>query len=456
MNATFDEILQRVDRIPDYDHFPGVDELIEAFDRLVDKYPDVVSRRRIGTSRLGEPLWMYEIGQGRSSALIYAGVHPNEPIGFCTVLQLATELCTDPEFADRLDCRWYLVPNIDPDGTRLNEGWFDGPFDRVFYSRHFYRPAPGEQVEWSFPFAYKESYFDAVIPEAFALMRVIDEVRPDVAVSLHNGELGGVYYYLSRPVEGMIEQLHRIADHVGLPLDSGEPESAAAEQYGPAVFGMIDSEKVYDHLEALGLQPSTDGSGASSASYAARHGTLSLVAELPYWTHPASNDDTRSGRRYTELLNSAADELDADMSALTEIFDAARGWLNTDSQLVRATEAFLPSLTAGVGRERARARRGDPDRIATVAEEFSLFDRNRCFRLRYGGMLLRAVESEAGRGAAPAELHRLHRRLVELYRGWQQEAAGYEDDLTEVPINKLIGVQYAATLAVLRARQDGS
>ncbi|SDS03818.1 M14 family zinc carboxypeptidase [Microlunatus soli] len=449
-------ILQRVDRIPDYDHFPGVDELIAAFDRLADDHPDRVSRRRIGTSRLGEPLWMYAIGRGHSNALVYAGVHPNEPIGFCTALQLATELCTDQEFADDLDCRWWIIPNIDPDGTRLNEGWFTGPVDRVTYARHFYRPAPAEQVEWAFPLSYKDAYFDAVIPEAFALMRVIDDVRPDIAVSLHNGELGGVYYYLSRPVPGMVETLHRITEHAGLPLDNGEPESPVAEQYGPAVFGMIDIERVYDHLEQLGVPPDTGGAGASSASYADRHGTLSLVAELPYWTHPAIDDRGPSGRRYAELLREAADELDSDMAALGELYRRAEPWLSHTSQLVRATAAFLPSLTEAAGSERARAAETDRDRIATVAEEFSVLDRNRCFRLRYGGMLVRAVASEVGRGAAPADLHRVHRDLVELYSGWQREAAAGEPDLRQVPINRLVGVQYAATLALLQARQAGS
>lgn len=451
-SVRLESIVERAGRIPTFDHFPGVDELITFFDRLTDDHPDRVTRRRIGTSRLGEPLWMYVIGQGRSDALVYAGVHPNEPIGFCTVQQLARDLCEDPDLAERLDCRWWIIPNIDPDGTRLNEGWFGRPVDRVFYARHFYRPAPAEQVEWAFPLVYKDAYFDAVIPETFALMRVIDEVRPDIAVSLHNGELGGVYYYLSRPLPGMVEALHRIADHAGLPLDNGEPESSVVEQYGPAVFAMIDVERVYDQLEELGLPPSTDA-GASSASYADRYGTVSMVAELPYWIHPAVGDDNPSGRHYAEALAAAADELASDMVALTGLLHRAERWLSSDSQLVRASVAFLPSLSAAADSERARSQQADPDRVATVAEEFSLFDRNRCFRLRYGGMLLRAVESEAARGAAPAELHRVRNELVELYAGWQQEAARQQTELTQIPINRLVGVQYAATLALLQAEQ---
>ncbi|HEY9292674.1 MAG TPA: M14 family zinc carboxypeptidase [Microlunatus sp.] len=444
-------ILNRVDRIGDFDHFPGVDELISSFDALVDEHPGALSRRRIGTSRLGEPLWMYSVGDGPVDALIYAGVHPNEPIGFCTVLQLATELCTDPGFVASLGCRWHIVPNIDPDGTRLNEGWFHGPFDRVFYARHFYRPAPAEQVEWSFPLAYKDAYFDQVIPETFALMRVMDEIRPELAVALHNGELGGVYYYLSRNIEGAVGALHAIAAHVGLPLDRGEPESPVVDSYGPAVFGTISTERQYDHRERLGLPRSDDASGGSSADYAARHGTLSLVAELPYWTHPAIDDQSLTDHRYVELLRAAADELDHDMHALALILDRADPYLSKQSQLVRASRAFIPSLLDSAEAERRRAEHEDAERRATVAEAFSLADRNRCFRLRYGGMLLRAVEGETARGAAPAPLHRLTGELGELYRGWQREAAEHGAALAQVPIRSLVGVQYAATLALLAA-----
>jgi hypothetical protein len=66
-------------------------------------------------------------------------------------------------------------------------------------------------------------------------------------------------------------------------------------------------------------------------------------------------------------------------------------------------------------------------------------------------MLLRAIESEAARGAAPAELHRLHKQLIALYAQWQAEAAELEPELQVVPIRKLVGVQYAATLALLAA-----
>ncbi|MEU4293915.1 M14 family zinc carboxypeptidase [Kribbella sp. NPDC026596] len=441
-------ILERAHRVPDLAHFPGVDEITARLDALTEKHPDLVTRRRIGTSRLGDPITMYSIGTGPDEGLVYAGVHPNEPIGFWTAIHLAEDLCADEKL--RTGCRWHIIGCIDPDGTRLNEGWFDGPFNRVHYTANFYRPAPAEQVEWSFPFQYKDAYFDQVMPETFALMRVIDEIRPTVAVSLHNTELGGVYYYVTKELGGFIDELHAIAASFELPLDLGEPETPVARALGPAVYEMISSKATYDYAEALGL-PTPNESGSSSAAYAERHGTVSLVAELPYWTHPAADDQSPTDSSYQQVLAAAADELESNLRVLDEVFQEARPYLSDDSQLVRGIASFLPYLLRRPDRERRRAAEIDPARRATVAEVFGLRDVNRSFRLRYGGMLVRALDGEIARGSAAAALHPPARRLREIYGEWQEEAASLDEELRTVPIKDLVGVQYAATLALLDA-----
>jgi hypothetical protein len=68
------------------------------------------------------------------------------------------------------------------------------------------------------------------------------------------------------------------------------------------------------------------------------------------------------------------------------------------------------------------------------------------YRLRFGGMLLRALEAEVNAGTAPAELRRICGRMLSLYTRWQEDAA--QDDSAEViPIASLVGVQYGAILA---------
>src|SRR5258707_12731905 len=108
---------------------------------------------------------------------------------------------------------------------------------------------------------------------------------------------------------------------------------------------------------------------------------------------------------------------------MLEFLGRVRPYLSDDSQLVRWTAGSLPYLSKRPERDRLRAEKEDPARIATVAEKFGLTDMHRSHRLRFGGMLLRAIEGEIGRGSAAAALHPLGERMRLAYRGWQGAAA---------------------------------
>jgi hypothetical protein len=441
-----DDIVRRAGAVPPLDGFPTLDDLWRHFARLGRENPGLVSSRRVATSRLGEPILMYSVGSGSRDHLIVGGVHPNEPIGSWTAIHLAETLCADDELRAALDATWHIVPSIDPDGGRLNEGWFADPGDRGHYARRFYRPAPDEQVEWTFPTSYKDAYFDRVMPETLGLMRLIDELRPDLYVSLHNGEMGGVYYYLSRPVPELTEVLHAVPASLGLPLDTGEPESPFLERYAPAVFGTGTIADAYDYLESLGVDPAPEIAGSSSSEYASRHGTLGVVAELPYWKHPDADDGSPTDESYADLLRRTGGEMTATGEALVDLLSRAEPLLTFESPFLRASRAFVPMLVRMGAVDRARAASPESARPATVAERFSCEDLVHCFRLRYGGMLLRVVEAEAVAGTATAPLRRLVDETAVLYAAWQAEAAAV-DRAEVIPISSLVGVQYGTVLA---------
>ncbi len=146
--------------VPDFDRYATVDELAVAARQLAATHPDRTRLRHIGTSRLGEALECLTIRGGPRAAVVFALPHPNEPVGGLTAIHLATTLCQDEQLQPALGFTWHIVPCIDPDGTRLNEGWFAGPLTRGHYARNFYRPAYDEQVEWTFPVSYKRRRFD--------------------------------------------------------------------------------------------------------------------------------------------------------------------------------------------------------------------------------------------------------------------------------------------------------
>jgi hypothetical protein len=436
-------------RMPEYERFATVDEQLAVVRELAERYPERARLRRIGTSALGEPLVCLTVDGGEKHAVVFGSPHPNEPIGNLTALHLARTLCEDAALRERLGLTWHIVPCADPDGTRLNEGWFAGPFAREHYGRFFYRPAPAEQVEWTFPFSYKRAYFDRVLPETLALMRLIDDVRPALLCPLHNSELGGVYYYLSEPAPELYPELHRVARQVGIPLDIGEPEVAFAERYADAIFGLVRNRDAYEHAVRHGLDPTHRTKGCSSGEYASRHGTMTVISELPYWTHPSADDRTLTETPYSDVLRARAEGVGALGELLQGTLDAVGDELCGKSPFERATRAFIPSLLDIAAADRARAGDEPRDRRATVAEAFSCADLVHCFRIRYGGMLLRALEAQLAIGNGRPAIRRELATLTGTYAGWCERAAA-ESPATPIPIRDVVAVQYGAILATAR------
>jgi hypothetical protein len=415
------------------------------FADLQARHPDAVQVRRLGMSRAGRPIDMYSIGSGRLSHLVVGGVHPNEPIGSWTALHLAEQLLCDQDLHDGLDARWNIIPCVDPDGYKLNEGWLANPHDRGHYARHFFRPSGNEQVEWTFPFHYKKASFDAMLPETRALRDGIDGVGPDLYVALHNSEMGGVYYYLSREEPALYPMLHEIPRQLGIPLNEGEPEAGFLKAYAPAIFADGTLEDAYDWAEALGIEPHPPGSGGdSSGSYARRnHGSLCLIAELPYWRTSQVSDTSVVEETYAAVLARTGQQ----MADLTEVLQTAASGgaevMDWTGQLARNALVFVGMMHGAAQTTLARAAQSEANRPATAAERFGCEDTVRMFRLRYGGMMLRALESAPN--PCPA-LQAVTARMSDQYEQWQVEAAA-ADQSEPIAIEALVGVQYGATLA---------
>ncbi|WP_320781120.1 M14 family zinc carboxypeptidase [Streptomyces sp. CRN 30] len=445
--AGADAWVRRAATVPAADGYPSVDELLDRFRELAGRHPGLVTERRIGTSTLGDPIPCFVIADddgGRDDYVVVGGVHPNEPVGAVTALHLATTLCEDAGLRTHFGGAWHIVPCVDPDGARLNEGWFARPADKRAYGRHFYRPAGREQVEWTFPFAYKDAYFDRVLPETLALMRLLDDTRPRFLTTLHNSEAGGVYYYVNRPAPELYAALAAVPASLGLPLATGEPEAAHTPRYAPAVHGCIDMRDAYDHLESLGVDAAARIGGASSAAYAERYGTFYFVTEVPHFAHPDADDDTPTGERHADVVRRRALALSETGAFLGRVLDAARPHLTVRSPFLRAVEDFVPSLPELAALESARAD-GLPDRPATVAEAYDCAASVHSFRIRFGGMLLRALEAEVRAGTATIEVRRHHRELLAAYEVWEREAAPVTGE--PLPIATLAGAQYGALLA---------
>jgi hypothetical protein len=301
-------------------------------------------------------------------------------------------------------------------------------------------------VEWTFPFAYKDAYFDAMMPETVALARAIDLAAPDLYVPLHNSEGGGAYFYVSRPAPDLYPLLHEITASCGVPLHTGEPEGAHFTVLADAVYEMGTLQDAYDWSEEAGLDPYPPGSaGDASTSYTRRYGTLSLIAELPQFGDPAADDTSLTDTVHRDALRRCGELLVETGRILTELIARVDPHVRMETPLLRAARVFSPMAT-GAGRADLRRAEAEDDRLATVAELTSLDGVVNLHRLRWGGMLRRALTAEVAAGVASPEVRRAAADIQDIFDRWLAEArAG--GDAPPLPLAQVVGVQYGAILA---------
>jgi hypothetical protein len=425
-----------LDAVPDYQAFLTVDELKASSQRLAAQNPETVQVLQVGSSRRGEAIEALKIGNGDRAALLFAMPHPNEPIGSMMLEALSDLLAEDPSLRATLGYTWYLIKCIDPDGTRLNEGWFRGPFSVSNYARHYYRPPAFEQVEWTFPIDYKTLHFDDPMPETQALMRLIEGVRPDFVFSLHNSGFGGVYFYVSEEAPSLYERFYRVVEGQGLPLHLGEPEMPYAVTYAKAVYAFPPIATMYDFLkEQTGKDPAEIlKGGTSSIDYARRFcDPFGLVCELPYFHNALIHDTSPSDMVRREAILHGTDQDRADLEMLQGQYAAVEGALRTWPDHLAAHEHWA---------------RTDPEteRLATVAEKLDNLVIGRFYRLLSLGMLVRMLEAQV---AATGESPVLDAALVKAQSLFEERSSALEAglDYSIIPIQKLVRVQLGSALA---------
>ena len=431
-----------LDRLPVFPALCPVDELDAGLARLASDHPALCRRRRIGTSRGGDPLHLLSIGSGSRQALIIGGPHPNEPIGMLTVLALARLIIRTPALREGLDFTWNFVGCLDPDGSRLNERWFPGPYTVRNYHEHFYRPAFTDQPEWTFPLLDERAFFDRTLPETEALARVIDELRPTFQYSLHNSDFGGVFFLLSRDIPGVADDFAALAAQQGVPLSLGPVDALGWPEAGPAVYLIPPVEDVTE-ADAGNAAPRH---GGSSAHYAQRHGTTTLITEVPFWQDARAADSRDSGQQYRDVLLTTAKQLTANADALDDIRTAMEPRLRVPAPMRVAAEDFVRSARAIAAAHERMA--GIVDGQASHGQVFGAESAVHMMRLRTAGVLRRQLAVERDAGNQPPELRAMRTRLDELFDTWC--AAAERELATETfSLTKLVALQVGAALAAV-------
>lgn len=444
--TSFQDVLKDV---PDYQEFLTVDQLRESSISLADEHRKLVQLFPIGKSRAGDPIEVVKIGSGFKNALVFAMPHPNEPIGSMMLEYLATRLAEDDSLRENLDFTWYLIKCVDPDGTRLNENWFKGPFSITNYARHYYRPPSHKQVEWTFPLEYKSLSFRNPLPETQGLMGLIEEIKPDFIYSLHNAGFGGAYFYISHDIHKLRAPLYDLVRSQGLPLHLGEPEAPWMTKFADAIFESPDITQAYDFLEAQGADPTQALTGGTSSwDYAKRFcDPFSFLCELPYFHNDAIHDtsETKLIRRNV-ILEGTARTRDQ-FSIIKKIYNNLQNELSLSSPFKESIASFVNVIPQNLTAMENWAK-SDPqtEHFATVAEQLdSYYIKRFYFVLLNLGMTIRMIESQI---EASGETEALSSGLEEANQTFNVVSEELEKKLAYqvIPIQKLVNVQLGSAL----------
>lgn len=444
-------IEERLSRVPDYSSFLGVDELYAHAKSIAEKNPDICRSLSLGPSLSGLDIPMVSVGGGATSILLFASPHPNEPIGAMMAYFLLEELVSHPDML--VGRTWHIIPCIDPDGTKLNEGWFKGPFTLKRYARDFFRPKGECQAEWSFPIEYKTFKFDKPTPETRALMRAIDLTRPAVMYSLHNSGFGGAYYYISSPLEAAYPWLHRIPTERGIPLSLGEPESPYCKELHPAIYATNFAKDAYEYFAefAPGDPAQYMFGGGSSRDYAsAVSNPFTLITEVPYFMSEKIGDTSPSGRKRGEMLVESYEKSSSLLRRAKAIIEATYDEI-TEGLVFRDTSADFIDLI--LKRSEGELQWAKSEEVmaqdATIAQEAHALYLDRFYKGLTISMYRRALKAQIEKKTSPAleDAYRAIDALVDSLMDEIGDALAYR----VVPIRSLVQIQYGALLAVLEA-----
>ncbi|MED1791388.1 M14 family zinc carboxypeptidase [Brevibacillus nitrificans] len=451
-----------VENVPNYEVFLTVDELDASTRQLASDFPDIVTLFEAGKSRAGHPILGLKIGEGEKNALCFALPHPNEPIGAMTLEYLSRALAEDEDFRKESGYTWYIIKCIDPDGTKLNEGWFKGPYNIYNYIKNFFRPGSVQQVEWTFPITYKNLHFNTPMPETQAIMKVIDETKPAFLYSLHNAGFGGAYWYITHAYEDIYEDLRASAGKHGVALHLGEPESPSCTKLSEAIYKMMGITEEYDYLEKYSevAPESLITCGTTSADYALeKNDCVTLLTELPYFFDARIQDMSDSTITRREAIEKNIEMNQKHCKKMDEFLSGIRKYIVPENPFVILVEQMITFTKSAEGAKRKWAEAPEFELPAKVSEVLDNTVIARFYNSLSAGLIARGAEYEMERlkkegnadEQALADLEDARSRAA-AYLAESCEKLEQDLDYTVVPIQKLVQIQIESGLIVAARR----
>ncbi len=324
--------------IEQYKEFLTVNEINKTLSKLC-KTNEII---KLGISDGGYEILSVKLGKGKENALIFGFPHPNEPIGSLTCLTLIKLIKNNKSLMKKYT--WYIIPCADPDGAKLNEGWFKGKFSIKKYAYNFYRTQSKKQTDWTFPIEYRNYHFDKPPKNTQALAILIKKVKPSLVYPLHNAGFSGAYFFVTKRLgDKYYSEIINLCNELKIPLDLGEPEMPFMQVIKKPIYLDFGLEEIYNYFEDSGQNPTKAiDHGTSSIRYSLKYNknVYGLIGEVPYIYDAQIEDRMLSSESRETVLKRKYEEYNKIITLIENIIKLPD--INKESLFYHLLEEVIP------------------------------------------------------------------------------------------------------------------
>ena len=360
-------ILTVLDKVDNYTEFLTVNELVNKLKKFERK--DLIEINRIGRSPNGYSIFSAKIGNGKNSALVFGFPHPNEPIGSLTCLSLIKTISESEYLRNRFT--WHIIPCADPDGAKLNEGWFKGEFTIEKYAKNFYRSMTPLQTDWTFPLKYKNHTFNNSPSNVITFANLIEKTRPQLVYPIHNAGMSGAYFFMTKYFgDKFYNELINLCENLSIPLDMGEPELEIMQEWKKPIYREFTGKEYHDYYESVGIEPDKK-IGDSSIGYSKNFNqeVVGIIGEIPYIYDMRIEDNSLTKKTRRENMINEISSLEKLKTFVNNIISTAD--LNKNSIFYYLFQYIVVQWEKVLQTRKKYLEKEEYAKMATVSQEFS-------------------------------------------------------------------------------------
>ncbi len=426
-----------LDSVDNFSEFLFVEELDKRLLGLAGKNTIL----NLGKSAKGHAILCAKLGSGKKNALIFGFPHPNEPIGSLTCLSLVKLIKKEKSLQKKYT--WYIVPCADPDGAKLNEGWFKGKFSVKKYAHHFYRSRETLQTDWSFPVKYKDYTFYGSPPNVVALVKLMEKIKPDIVYPIHNDGFGGAYFFITRNMpEAYYNKVMGLCKSLSIPVDLGalnldEPRFLSMKELKKPIYLNFDFNECYDYYKSLGKDPNKllEG-GTDSIGFAKTLNShvFGLIGEVPYIDDPKIINGSPINKSKRDGLSRTI-RIDSEVLDFVTRTICYKG-IDKHSLLYDLLADYIKEDKQDIAADRAALKKSKYKKPETVAEEFSASVLSRFNSALILGELRRLLLECKKTGERDKLIRRVEKKIDEFVAYVDRHS-----DYKVIPIRKLVQLQ---------------